>query len=165
MGIFNWFKKTFSTSCPKVKTVDELIEEVRLEKKERGIIMPGHLDVVPFGEEAKEKFASLLRPIVKSYNKEKKEEYAEVNYNIDYADLKTLKVYGSFVDDNHYILKFQFTQSDKYNSSIAHFVQYNIYKEFLEAMKSCEDLDKFVDVNAIQSSSEDGKILISIRLE
>lgn len=70
----------------------------------------------------------ILRPIVRSYNYEKKDTYAACTTSI-----KTLKCFITVAQDSE-LLIFRPTQSDTYNNSIAIFVRGFIYNDFKSAL-------------------------------
>jgi hypothetical protein len=71
---------------------------------------------------------NILRPIVRSYNYEKKDTYAACTTSI-----KTLKCFITVAQDSE-LLIFRPTQSDTYNNSIAIFVRGFIYNDFKSAL-------------------------------
>lgn len=70
----------------------------------------------------------ILRPIVRSYNYEKKDTYAACTTSV-----KTLKCFITVAQDSK-LLIFRPTQSDTYNNSIAIFVRGFIYSDFKSAL-------------------------------
>lgn len=71
---------------------------------------------------------NILRPIVRSYNYEKKDTYHACTTNI-----KTLKCFITVAQDSE-LLIFRPTQSDSYNNTIAIFVRGFIFKDFKDAL-------------------------------
>lgn len=132
--------------------VDETEPNMEEEKKEEFVEEPRYR---VWTAEDKEKFATLLRPIVKVYNKEKREEYSKLS-GIPEKELKNFKVYGSFEDENS-TLTFKFTQSDNYNKRIQDFVVGIIGIQFCNAVTECKE---FPDDMSIDLEIEDGKLKI-----
>ncbi len=81
-----------------------------------------------FSEEEIYNIKSILRPIVKSYNYEKKEDFAHYAENP-----KTIKCFLTAVKDSE-LLIFRPTQSDTYNNNIALFVRRCILKDFKDRL-------------------------------
>lgn len=134
-----------------VPEVEEtLIEEAVPVIEEKEIILK------MWNADYKEIFASLLRPIVKKFNKDRKEEYSSIT-SIPEEDLKLLKVYGS-IEDEGTALVFKFTQSDNYNKKIQNFVNNTIATEFMDAI---EKSDKLPEDMELDFELEDGKIKIT----
>lgn len=101
-------------------------------------------EYIAFDSKDKEYLCNIMRPIVKSYNNEKKDIYLQY---VDENNIRTIKTYCNIVDDDT-LLIFKFTQSDKYNDSINEFVKENIFNQFVAS----------IDVSEYDIEVEDGKI-------
>lgn len=101
-------------------------EEENTEIEEKNII---------FTEEEIATIKDILRPIVKSYNYEKKEVFDHYAENV-----KTIKCFLTAVKDSE-ILIFRPTQSDKYNNDIALFVRRCILKDFTDGLAAARILN------------------------
>ena len=132
--------------------VDETEPDMEEEKKEEPIAEPVYR---VWTAEDKEIFASLLRPIVRVFNKERKSEYSDYTA-IPEDELKSFKVYGNIVDEGK-LLIFKFTQSDAYNNKIQDFVLNVITDEFINAVSECKELPEDMKLDL---EVEDGKIKI-----
>lgn len=132
--------------------VDETESNMEEEKKEEPAAEPIYR---VWTSEDKEKFAALLRPIVRVFNKERKNEYSDYTA-IPEEELKSFKVYGNIVDEGK-LLIFKFTQSDSYNNKIQDFVLNVITTEFINAVAECKELPEDMKLDL---EVEDGKIKI-----
>lgn len=101
-------------------------ENIEIEEEEKDII---------FTEEEIATIKDILRPIVKSYNYEKKEVFDHYAENV-----KTIKCFLTAVKDSE-ILIFRPTQSDRYNNDIALFVRRCILKDFKDGLVAAGILD------------------------
>ena len=90
---------------------------------------------ITFTEEEIVSIKDILRPIVKSYNYEKKEVFDHYAENV-----KTIKCFLTAVKDSE-LLIFRPTQSDTYNNSIALFVRRCILKDFKDGLVAAGILD------------------------
>lgn len=132
--------------------VDETESNMEEEKEEEPASEPVYR---VWTAEDKEKFAALLRPIVRVFNKERKNEYSDYTA-IPEEELKSFKVYGNIVDEGK-LLIFKFTQSDSYNNKIQDFVLNVITTEFINAVAECKELPEDMKLDL---EVEDGKIKI-----
>lgn len=90
---------------------------------------------ITFTEEEIVAIKDILRPIVKSYNYEKKEVFDHYAENV-----KTIKCFLTAVKDSE-LLIFRPTQSDKYNNDITLFVRRCILKDFKDGLVAAGILD------------------------
>lgn len=102
---------------------------------------------ITFTEEEIVSIKDILRPIVKSYNYEKKEVFDHYAENA-----KTIKCFLTAVKDSE-LLIFRPTQSDKYNNDIALFVRRCILKDFKDELVAAGILDLDIECTG-------GKIII-----
>ena len=102
---------------------------------------------ITFTEEEIVSIKDILRPIVKSYNYEKKEVFDHYAENV-----KTIKCFLTAVKDSE-LLIFRPTQSDKYNNDIALFVRRCILKDFKDELVAAGILDLDIECTS-------GKIII-----
>ena len=102
--------------------------------EEENIEIEEEKDII-FTEEEIATIKDILRPIVKSYNYEKKEVFDHYAENV-----KTIKCFLTAVKDSE-ILIFRPTQSDKYNNDIALFVRRCILKDFKDGLVAAGILD------------------------
>ena len=119
-----------SEEIPKEVIIDPIPEEMEMEEEEEG-------KDPKFSVEEIQVLKDILRPIVKSYNYEKKSDFAH------YAEfVKTIKCFLTTAKDSE-LLIFRPTQSDTYNNEIGLFVRKCILKEFKDGLVAAgiNDLD------------------------
>lgn len=115
---------------------EEVIEEKNKEETSTIIIEEEYIDPV-FSSNEIAVIKDILRPIVKTYNYEKKYEFAH------YAEVpKTIKCFLTAVKDSQ-LLIFRPTQSDTYNNEIGLFVRKCLLKDFKDILVAAgiNDLD------------------------
>jgi hypothetical protein len=118
-----------SEEIPEDVIIDPIPEEMEMEEEEE--------KDPKFSVEEIQVIKDILRPIVKSYNYEKKSDFAH------YAEfVKTIKCFLTTAKDSE-LLIFRPTQSDTYNNEIGLFVRKCILKEFKDGLVAAgiNDLD------------------------
>lgn len=120
----------------KVEDSEEIPEEIIIDPIPEEMEMEEEKDP-KFSVEEIQVIKDILRPIVKSYNYEKKSDFAH------YAEfVKTIKCFLTTAKDSE-LLIFRPTQSDTYNNEIGLFVRKCILKEFKDGLVAAgiNDLD------------------------
>ena len=128
-------KEEVNIEIPVESSFDPIPEEMEPScDEEENIEIEEEKDII-FTEEEIATIKDILRPIVKSYNYEKKEVFDHYAENV-----KTIKCFLTAVKDSE-ILIFRPTQSDKYNNDIALFVRRCILKDFKDGLVAAGILD------------------------
>lgn len=138
MSFFRIIKNLFH----KKETVEKPVEEIKVVEYTYAKITNEHKEIL----------TNIIRPIVKSYNTERKDEYLSI-CNLKEDDVKALKTYAKIVDEDT-LLIFKFTQSDDYNKKIQPLVE-KIFEEFINTCKDEIDYPKEFEI-------EDGKIKLRL---
>ena len=128
-------KEKVDIEIPVESSFDPIPEEMEPSCDEEENIEIKEEKDITFTEEEIVTIKDILRPIVKSYNYEKKEIFDHYAENV-----KTIKCFLTAVKDSE-ILIFRPTQSDKYNNDIALFVRRCILKDFKDGLVAAGILD------------------------
>lgn len=130
---------------------EEIIEEKEEGKEEPSTIIEEEVIDPVFSSNDIAAIKDVLRPIVKSYNYEKKYEFAH------YAEVpKTIKCFLTAVKDSQ-LLIFRPTQSDAYNNEIGLFVRKCILKDFKDGLVAA-------GINNLDIQCDGGKIKIKKKI-
>ena len=130
---------------------EEVIEEKEEDKEEPSTIIEEEVIDPVFSSNDIAAIKDVLRPIIKSYNYEKKYEFAH------YAEVpKTIKCFLTAVKDSQ-LLIFRPTQSDAYNNEIGLFVRKCILKDFKDGLVAA-------GINNLDIQCDGGKIKIKKKI-
>lgn len=128
-------EKEVDIEIPVESSFDPIPEEMESSCDEEENIEIEEEKDITFTEEEIVTIKDILRPIVKSYNYEKKEVFDHYAENT-----KTIKCFLTAVKDSE-LLIFRPTQSDRYNNDIALFVRRCILKDFKDGLVAAGILD------------------------